>query len=104
MIGCLRTCVRMQPIIALYFESENELKFYNLEARRVTYFQNSSRDFQDIRKKSKMWWTEILVHVTFDFPISNWSRAAETLAQFSLTRMDMCIENFQNQTRVFMIE
>ena len=30
MIGCLR--VRKQPIIALYFESENELKFYNLEA------------------------------------------------------------------------
>ena len=24
--------VRIQPIIALYFESENELKFYNLEA------------------------------------------------------------------------
>ena len=27
------TCVRKQPIIVLYFESENELKFYNLEAR-----------------------------------------------------------------------
>ena len=25
--------VRKQPIIALHFESENELKFYNLEAR-----------------------------------------------------------------------
>ena len=34
MIGCLRTRVRKQPIIALYFESENELKFYNLEARQ----------------------------------------------------------------------
>ena len=33
MIGCLRTRVHNQPIIALYFESENELKFYNLEAR-----------------------------------------------------------------------
>ena len=33
MIGCLWTCVHKQPIIALYFESENELKFYNLEAR-----------------------------------------------------------------------
>ena len=33
MIGCLRTRVRKQPIISLYFESENELKFYNLEAR-----------------------------------------------------------------------
>ena len=30
---CLRTRVRKQPIIALYFESENVLKFYNLEAR-----------------------------------------------------------------------
>ena len=29
MIGCLRTRVRKQPIIALYFEPENE----NLEAR-----------------------------------------------------------------------
>ena len=32
MIGCLRTRVRKQPIIAFYFEFENELKFYNLEA------------------------------------------------------------------------
>ena len=27
MIGCLRTRVRKQPIIGLYFEFENELKF-----------------------------------------------------------------------------
>ena len=27
MIGCMRTRVRKQPIIALYFKSENELKF-----------------------------------------------------------------------------
>ena len=32
MIGWLRTRVRKQPIIMLYFESENELTFYNLEA------------------------------------------------------------------------
>ena len=32
MIGCLRTCVRKQPIIALYFEFETALKFNNLEA------------------------------------------------------------------------
>ena len=32
MIGCLWTRVRKQPIIALYFESENEFQFYNLEA------------------------------------------------------------------------
>ena len=31
MIGCLRTRVRKQPIMALYFESELVLKFYNLE-------------------------------------------------------------------------
>ena len=36
MIGCLRTRVRKQPIIALYFVSENELKLYNLEA----WYQN----------------------------------------------------------------
>ena len=33
MIGCLRTRVRKQPIIALYFDFENELKFYNLATR-----------------------------------------------------------------------
>ena len=32
MIGCLRTRVLKQPIIALYFESEPVFKFYNLEA------------------------------------------------------------------------
>ena len=32
MIGRLRTRVHKQPITALYFESENEIKFYNLEA------------------------------------------------------------------------
>ena len=33
MIGCLRTRVSKQQIIALYFEFETVLKFYNLEAR-----------------------------------------------------------------------
>ena len=33
MIGCLRTRVHKQPIIAPYFESDIEVKFYNLEAR-----------------------------------------------------------------------
>ena len=32
MIDCLRAPVRKQPIIALYFVVEIELKFYNLEA------------------------------------------------------------------------
>ena len=30
---CPQACVHKQPIIVLYFESENELKFYNLGAR-----------------------------------------------------------------------
>ena len=33
MIGCLQTRVCKQPIIALYFDFENEHKFDNLEAR-----------------------------------------------------------------------
>ena len=36
--GCLRTGVCKQPIIALYFEFENELKFYNLKARSFWNF------------------------------------------------------------------
>ena len=38
MIDCLWTRVRKQPIIALYFESENKLKFYNLEAWSFTSY------------------------------------------------------------------
>ena len=37
MTGCLRTSVRKQPTIALYFEFENELKFYNLDAKLLLY-------------------------------------------------------------------
>ena len=40
MIGCLRTRVRKQPIITLYFESENKLKFYSLKAWLQTPIQN----------------------------------------------------------------
>ena len=36
MIGCLRTRVCKQLIIALYFESESVLKFYNLKASTAT--------------------------------------------------------------------
>ena len=36
MIGCLRTRVRKQQIIVLYFEFETALKFYNLETWCVT--------------------------------------------------------------------
>ena len=44
MIGCLRTRVRKQPIIALYFEVENELKFYNLEASLLGLSNNQGSD------------------------------------------------------------
>ena len=37
MIDCLRTRVREQPIIALYSESENELKFCNLDALFINF-------------------------------------------------------------------
>ena len=36
LLACGRVC--KQPIIALYFESENELKFYNLEAWFLVLF------------------------------------------------------------------
>ena len=39
MIGCLQTHVRKQPIIALYFEFEIVLQFYNLEARSQSMLQ-----------------------------------------------------------------
>ena len=39
MIGCLRTRVRKQPIIALYSECETVLRFYNLE---VWWFLSSN--------------------------------------------------------------
>ena len=38
MIGCLRTRVRKKPIIALYFEFENELKFDNLREYQVCHW------------------------------------------------------------------
>ena len=53
MIGCLLTGVRKQPIIALYFESENELQFYNLEAWSLgTHKILSRRYFIDTLHKS----------------------------------------------------
>ena len=44
-IGCLRTRVRNQPIIALYFESETIHKFYNLEARSFYELRYESINF-----------------------------------------------------------
>ena len=55
MIGCLPTRVRKQPIIALYFELETILKFYNLEARTdiLLYFimvQIVGKGYQQMKK------------------------------------------------------
>ena len=50
MIGCLRTRVRKKPIIALYFEFKNELKFYNLEATDVSLVNS-----QKILISPRMW-------------------------------------------------
>ena len=50
MIGCLRTRVRKQPIIALYFESETVLKFYNLGIRtRLCFFKNEISIIQSFK-------------------------------------------------------
>ena len=46
MIGCLRTFDDKQPIIAHYFEFENELKFYNLRARGLAY--RSDENFKSL--------------------------------------------------------
>ena len=49
MIGCLRTRVRKQPIIALYFESETVLKFYNLGTwprGYKTFFMLNSTEYE----------------------------------------------------------
>ena len=43
MIGCLRTRVRKQPLIALYFEFENELKFYNVGAWSFNFLSKLMR-------------------------------------------------------------
>ena len=56
MIGCLRTCVRKQPIIALFFEFETVLKFYNLVARLrrgilTTCFKSTSWYCEDTDKR-----------------------------------------------------
>ena len=61
MIGCSRTRVHKQPIIALYFEFENELKFYNLEARLGSNSQ--PLDLQsDTLPTALSGWVELNVH------------------------------------------
>ena len=45
MIGCLRTRVRKQQIIAHFFKFENELKLYNLEAWVQSQIQKRRNDW-----------------------------------------------------------
>ena len=47
------TRVRKQPIIALYFESETVIKFYNLEARALLTMNRESKNNASIRVKRK---------------------------------------------------
>ena len=57
MIGCLRTQVRKQPIIALNFELETVLKFYNLDASPLETFIDFSMypgDFLMLHKRLKL--------------------------------------------------
>ena len=63
MIGWLRTRVRKQPIIALYFESENELKFYNLEAWRSGVRSAMSAASQLPGRGPLMWMMPLHLHV-----------------------------------------
>ena len=58
MIGCLRTRVRNQPIIALYFESENVLKLYNLEAWKTNYMRAKQPALFPIKMIAKLQWTQ----------------------------------------------
>ena len=54
MIGCFRTCVRKQPIIALYFE--NVLKFYNPEAWSMTFTNNSGSSIGGSHQSGSACW------------------------------------------------
>ena len=58
MIGRLRICVRKQPIIVLYFESETVLKFYNLEAwwlAALIWIVSALKKWQYLPHKNKIW-------------------------------------------------
>ena len=43
MIGCLRTRVRKQPVIALYVDFETVLKFYNFESSSLFPFKLNAK-------------------------------------------------------------
>ena len=72
MIGCLRTRVRKQPIIALYFESETVLKFYNLEA----WYVGTSKLFQVSRS------CDLRIVDACCLPMSLWRDVINKMANF----------------------
>ena len=64
MIGCLRTHVLKQQIIAQYFESENELKFYNLKARNGNcLFNTISTAFSDNKELVTDIWLKTAIEI-----------------------------------------
>ena len=65
MIGRLRTCVRKQPIIALYFEFEIVLKLYNLKAWSRAYQNNVSGNKEHYKIPSEQLdqWCNTMVHL-----------------------------------------
>ena len=56
--------VRKQPIIALYFESETVLKFYNLEARAS---ENQANHDQKLTENNKSMKKQRLFYRLLDF-------------------------------------
>ena len=59
MIGCLRTTFfRKRPIIALYFEFENELKFYNLEGWIPTFSTHTILNCDVLKKRWDLAYTK----------------------------------------------
>ena len=66
MIGCLRTRVRRPPIIALYFEFETVLKFYNLEARCCLINDNTTMVCPLVRGDKPRALASGLCHVQLD--------------------------------------
>ena len=61
MIGCLQTRVRKQPIIALYFEFETVIKFYNLRARADIRVENVCKYYQQMMKLLQKHFLNIII-------------------------------------------
>ena len=75
MIGFLRTRVHKQPIIALYFEFENDLKFYNLNASYKPSHKESgevqSGSFRGWRNRIYILWFQFCSKITLRLGITN---------------------------------